>query len=110
MDKVKRLVFLLMIIGLGMADLVIPKEAAAVCSCRPDVIQVTTNAAGFSSTSCLQARNRCKSAAIQGADYLCDTYAMSVSCNPTFTFAPCVIYPGPQYTVYCEIVAGCIIC
>lgn len=112
MDKVGgRAVLVLVVVGFMAMGIALPKKAAAACSCRPDIIQVTTDAVGSSNNGCFQAKNRCKNGAKLGADDICSNLGyMGGSCNPSFTYDPCVIHPGPQYSVYCEVVASCIVC
>ncbi len=107
--KVASLGFIpLMTLALG---LMAPQQATAACTCRPDLIQVTTNAIGNSVNSCNQAKNRCTNALILGADGICSSLGyMNGSCNHSFTYDPCVVHPGPQYSVYGEVVASCIVC
>jgi hypothetical protein len=107
----RRLAFILIIVGLVTVEMSIPRQVAAACSCRPDLVLVMTDALGGSNNGCSQARNRSKNAAKLGTDDICFNLGyMGGSCNQAYTCDPCQIYPGPEYLVYCEVVASCIVC
>jgi hypothetical protein len=101
----------LVVFALGIAaGMLAPREASAACTCRKDLIQVTTNAIGFSVNGCFQAKTRCNNALVLGATDICHSLGYGDSCDHVFTYPfPCGL-SGGQYSQYGEVVAGCIVC